>query len=599
MRGEATRPGRMERCLNSDGFLIRGIIATLAVTILVFTDILASTTVLAQEERIVEGQQIHETRWEGIGDGLFGAVGSIDVRYSRNTVPRTDGSTDWAATAWRGERISVQFVLWTKTGTEQVRLSVTRPVSRSGEEIPPSSIRPCFVSYVLGDGDLHGDVLDPVERLDIPPQSVQPIWLSIDVPAGIRPGTYEGRLTVRAAGTTPLTFNISIEVLPNTLPPPRQWSFHLDLWQNPWAVARYHRVRPWSEEHWSLLRPHLEMLAQIGQKCLTTTIVNRPWNGQTFDPYSTMVRWRREDDGGWSFDYSLFDEYVRFGAECGLDGAINCYSMVPWSYRFYYHDARTGDLEWIEARPGSEQYSDMWTAFLSSFSTHLRQIGWFERIVIAMDERSVEDMLQVVSLVREVDPELKLALAGGDHQELYDAVHDYCFYIGNRIEPELMASRRRLGHISTFYVCCNPPRPNTFTFSPPPESAWLGWFAAANHYDGMLRWAAISWTRDPLEDTSFGNWPAGDCFLHYPGPRSSIRFERLREGIQDYEKILILRTFLEARGSSGIRGIDLLDEALSPFRYPDPCDDEALAGNLASAKRILEELSLQISKQAR
>lgn len=27
----------------------------------------------------------------------------------------------------------------------------------------------------------------------------------------------------------------------------------------------------------------------------------------------------------------------------------------------------------------------------------------------------------------------------------------------------------------------------------------------------------------------------------YPGPRSSIRFERLREGIQDYEKIRILR----------------------------------------------------------
>ncbi|HEY5368179.1 MAG TPA: DUF4091 domain-containing protein [Hanamia sp.] len=45
-------------------------------------------------------------------------------------------------------------------------------------------------------------------------------------------------------------------------------------------------------------------------------------------------------------------------------------------------------------------------------------------------------------------------------------------------------------------------------------------------------------------------WPSGDTYFVYPGGRSSIRFERLREGIQDYEKFKILRAQLEKAGKS-------------------------------------------------
>ena len=73
------------------------------------------------------------------------------------------------------------------------------------------------------------------------------------------------------------------------------------------------------------------------------------------------------------------------------------------------------------------------------------------------------------------------------------------------------------------------PVPNTFTFSPPAESEWLPLFASANGLDGFLRWAYHSWVENPLVSTDFTSWPSGDCFLVYPGDRSSIRFERLRE----------------------------------------------------------------------
>ncbi|HEY9195485.1 MAG TPA: DUF4091 domain-containing protein, partial [Mucilaginibacter sp.] len=73
------------------------------------------------------------------------------------------------------------------------------------------------------------------------------------------------------------------------------------------------------------------------------------------------------------------------------------------------------------------------------------------------------------------------------------------------------------------------------------ESVWLAWHAAYKGYNGYLRWAYNCWTKDALRDTRFGSWSSGDAYLVYPGLRSSIRFERLIEGIQDFEKINILR----------------------------------------------------------
>ena len=126
------------------------------------------------------------------------------------------------------------------------------------------------------------------------------------------------------------------------------------------------------------------------------------------------------------------------------------------------------------------------------------------------------------------------------------------------VPPELLAARRRAGKPTTYYVCCNPLRPNTFTFSPPAEAHWLGLYAAAKGYTGFLRWAYDSFTEDPFFDTQHTTWPAGDCFVVYPGARSSIRFERLREGIQDFEKIRILRA-----AGADLRAVDAALASLS------------------------------------
>ena len=122
---------------------------------------------------------------------------------------------------------------------------------------------------------------------------------------------------------------------------------------------------------------------------------------------------------------------------------------------------------------------------------------------------------------------------------------------GHKFPEDVKAARDKAGQISTVYTCCAEAFPNTFTFSDPAEAAWTVLHAVAGGYDGYLRWAVNSWTADPLRDSRFRTWAAGDTYSIYPGPRSSIRFERLVEGIQDCEKIRILREELTTKGAKG------------------------------------------------
>ena len=101
--------------------------------------------------------------------------------------------------------------------------------------------------------------------------------------------------------------------------------------------------------------------------------------------------------------------------------------------------------------------------------------------------------------------------------------------------------RREKGHYTTFYVCCHPSFPNTFTTSNPFEAELMGWYNIACDYDGMLRWAYNSWAEDPQYDSRFGNWMCGDTYFVYPYNRSSMRFEKLIDGIEVAEKIRQLR----------------------------------------------------------
>mgnify|MGYP000317914791 len=346
----------------------------------------------------------------------------------------------------------------------------------------------------------------------------------------------------------------------------------------------------WSDAHFEALRPVMKPLADAGQKVVTATLNKDPWNNQCYDAYADMIVWTKGADGAWTYDYAAFDRWVEFMEGLGVDKQINCYSMLPWNNMLHYRDAATGEWVDVKAEPGQPAFDEMWRPFLADFVRHLEEKGWLAKTCIAMDERSPEQMEIAVAFLAEHAPQLGIALADNhDSYKRYPQLHDICVSARQEVAPEDIAARRAAGQVTTYYVCCSHRYPNMFTFSDPVEATVAAWYAVANGYDGFLRWAYNSWTEDPLRDSRFRTWPAGDTYVIYPGGRSSIRFERLREGIQDAEKIRILRA--EAgRGNSA--GADekraRLEAVIAPFASREPAAD--LHERLAEAKRVLNEL---------
>lgn len=494
-------------------------------------------------------------------DPLRGRVAPLARIYPDNATggAGAEARKTWRDTAWRGERVNAQFVVWSRTATPQLRLKASALRTAGGAEIPANALTPRFVRYVLADkGRSVGDILDDAEaQPDLPAGGFRPVWLTVRVPADAAPGTYTGTLEVTGSGSRTVAFPLELEVLPARLPAPKDWSFFLDLWQHPWAVARYHGVKPYTPAHYALMEPILRELADAGGKTLTVSITNRPWNQQTYDPFGSTIGRVLNADGTWTFDYTLFDEYVAFGLRCGLTKQIHCYTMVPWGNRVFYTDGATGDTVSAVHRAGTAGHEKFWAPFLADFEKHLREKGWLDRTFIALDERSPEELRATMRIVSKHAPSLKIQMAGNHAPSHYGdiTVGNYSQAIRDKLDVsgfiKEVKTRRAAGHTTTFYICCFPGRPNTFTHSPCAEQVWLGYYAANTRFDGMLRWSFVSWPREPLWDTSFPRWAAGDTFLLYPGPRSSVRWEMFRDGVEEHEKIRLLRERLGSATAAG------------------------------------------------
>lgn len=512
--------------------------------------------------------------------------GSTDIRYKKEEpAPIARLKKDINLTAWKGERVSAQLVVWTPEALDNLSFIVS-DLTSGKETISKDNVRTGFVRYVMTD-ELNKDgkggcgyrkssdydstlVADPIDHiastLTVPANATQGGWISVRVPQQVKAGKYTGTVTVKDGDKVLSELKLAVNVKNRTLPASTEWAFHLDLWQNPYAEARYYNVEPFSKEHFDRMRPDMQNYVDAGGKVITASIMHKPWNGQTYDPFESMVTWLKKADGTWYFDYTVFDKWVEYMMSLGVKKQINCYSMVPWRLSFQYFDQASNSFKYLDAKPGEAAYDEFWGNMLTFFAKHLKEKGWFDITHISMDERPMKDMLATLKVIRKADKDFKVSLAGTYHDELVKELHDYCIAIGEKFPAEVIKSRKEAGQVTTYYTCCTEPRPNTFTFSAPAEAEWLGWFAAKENLDGYLRWALNSWVKNPLQDSRFTAWAAGDTYMIYPEGRSSIRFERLIEGIQSYEKIRILKEEFEKKGNkSAIKKIDKILKAFDEF----------------------------------
>lgn len=463
----------------------------------------------------------------------------------------------------KGEVLSAEHV--------KVRYARYVPVQRARSELIWSPVpEDVYGKEVSGFGapDVVADPLMDVPAVDVPAYRAQPVWFTIGIPKDITPGTYRGKLIIRTEQYQDVVLDWAVNVLQPILPSPNDYSFFLDLWFNPNAVAVADNLELWSEKHWEHIEPYLDDLASRGAKTVTSIVVPYPWKvdwiggtkrPQTYMGYPTMVTWIQDSSGRWSFDYSVFDRFVETCFRHGIDRRIDVFSLTPFDHKgnnreIVFRHKESNTLDTLHYKSSDVEYKAIWKTFLRDFEKHLSKRGWLDMTYLSFDESPKKVIASILDIVGDSAPVFlnQFSIAGKAGTETL-ARSFSLFYthlpecVTDNDEVALMLSRRRKDpeKTTTYYLCGDPAHPNSFTYSPAIESRMLPWLSAYYGLDGYLRWAYNSWSDiDPYNNPVF-NFIQGDDYYVYPGvegPVSSIRWELLKEGIEDFELLQVVNS---------------------------------------------------------
>ncbi|MGW3109132.1 glycoside hydrolase domain-containing protein [Streptomyces sp. NPDC001100] len=565
-------------------------------------DVRATTTWLTV--KVADAMGTRDTiTW--VPTGSFASSAEVRVpRYPTTAIQGKD-TRDLSLSAVRNEQVSAQLAIASGHDLHDVKASVGDLTGPGGARISGAGTQIRFVKYVPvqrsktemdwsatidqvssatevsgdRDPDVVGDALQEGSSVDVPAYAAQPLWFTFHIPKTAATGTYTGAVKVTAADGTKVTYPLSVQVANAAVPDAKDYSFFLDVWAQPETMALNSGVEPWSDRHWKLIEAYDKDLASHGQKVVNTTIVDNPWHhqwslgtrqSQTATPYSSMVAWKW-DGSRFSFDFSRWDRYVRTALKAGLGPDIGAFSMLAFQdvEHLTYTDSRTGKSVDENVDLGGDRWREAWGTFLPAFVKHLQSKGWLDRTYLSFDERPVDTMTVVKDFVHEVAPEFDKRISVAGSAGTADLASDLSVSWDtiDQMTAAKAEERRSQGKVTTFYVYGTPAHPNTLSYSPAVEARMLPWISAQRHLDGFLRWSYNSWTSDPFTDPTY-IFTQGDEYLVYPGrngPMSSIRWEQLKEGTEDFELIDELR-----KKDGGNTDSDALTQALgTATRNPD------------------------------
>jgi hypothetical protein len=132
---------------------------------------------------------------------------------------------------------------------------------------------------------------------------IQPVWVTVHVPKDARPGEYAGTLSLSGPPTVSVPVNLTVADW--VLPDPQDFASFLDLVQSPETLAAAYNVPMWSERHWAAIDRSFELMAQVGCKAVYVPLVRRT----DFGNQHGMVRWIKKGQE-WEPDLSIAEKYI-------------------------------------------------------------------------------------------------------------------------------------------------------------------------------------------------------------------------------------------------------------------------------------------------
>jgi Glycoside hydrolase 123, catalytic domain len=397
------------------------------------------------------------------------------------------------------------------------------------------------------------DALLDTKTSDIAANTTTSFLLKAEIPADFKSGDYCIKLKLSSASHIKWNggFNLSIHELP--VKPKSTNDLQITFWPHWETFCLRLGIKLWSEEFWTAAESYLREMATGGMNVIMTSVNADPFRYPLpeqfyhYNLYPGMIEWRKNLDGRFSFDYSVYDRYVKLNIALGIDKEIECHSLLPCKtqapYLSYYDEKLGKKVDFVTSWQSLE-YQEAWQAFLHDFVKHNRKLGWLEMISICPYDEP-EDIISfkgVAQMVKAIAPTIRISAAISIDKalELIDCIDIATVHLDYGFSSDKLKILHESGIDVRWYSCCIPSWGNTL-FSSNLVEAWrIPWICFANKLNGYLRWSIINWTDDIWNNPAF-NWPTGDMHLLYPGektPISSLRWEAYKTGLQDLELFL-------------------------------------------------------------
>lgn len=394
--------------------------------------------------------------------------------------------------------------------------------------------------YFHGKNFAMPDALSGARPADCPPQLSTPFWFRVRTRPETRPGEYRGVVTARPGNAPPRELTVRVRVWDYAIP--QEWNFETmgqTIWENverahgevtPELKRRYldflleHRFSP-TEQYRDKLSPDLEDIPYCIERGMSTIYLSGNFTGENVEG----LRERCE--------------------------AVKKLGLIDQAY--VYIGDETSD--WEEMRRRAE----------------LIRRACPEAMVMIGGSFPRPELDGVIDIF---DPQINL-----ETNEVYSVTAE-------QVKPLIEQAKRR-GEKFFWYVAAGPmlPCPNVQMEEPLIASRvlfWMTWkfgvegfeYYCYNIWDHNLPQDGKRWPEVPFHPRGWGE-TNGDGMLFYPGPDgpfSSVRFENIRDGIEDWESHSVLRDYADALTEKarqhpelGERAGPLLERANRILAVPD------------------------------
>ncbi len=444
------------------------------------------------------------------------------------------------------------------------------------------------------------DPLMPNAPFDLQPNRAQPVWLTVHAPADAPPGEYLSHIRIEANGEQQATIPLRIVVWDFALPDESHCKAVYDLRSGPHGGVFE------ADDPGERLRDWYRFLA-----------ARRICPGD-FRP-EPRFEYR---DGQVHVDTAEWDNTARY---CLEDLHMSVF-YTPW--QFYALGWAHPPKPLFGLEPFTDTYDRAFRSMYAQFMGHLRQKGWHDKVVYYVsdepdltDEAVEQNLARVCRLAQSADPTVPIYSSTWRHKPAWNGLITQWGIGPHGSFPvdkmrERLAAGDQLWFTTDGHMCSDTPYLAIERLLPH--------LCFRYGVSGYEFWGVSWWTYDPWEqgwhtfirqshDGKTYRWvryPNGDGFLTYPGDRfgrdhalSTIRLEQVREGLEDYEYLYMLKDLIAKTPKSDDRDVaeSVLGEAQTLVTIPNEggLRSTALMPDPDVVLMIRERVAEQITQLAR